>query len=167
MRLSETLLPELDQEMATTRRLLERVPDDSLGWRPHDKSMTLGRLGTHVAELPGFVAMILGGSEFDLTSRTSGYTPKTLDKHQEMLDLFDGNVRSARTAIESAENEALMQPWTLRRGEQVIFTLPRIAALRSMFFSHTIHHRGQLSVYLRLNDVPVPSIYGPSADEAV
>lgn len=165
MRLSETLLPELDQEMATTRRLLERVPDDHTGWKPHDKSMSLGRLATHVAELPGFVSLILGGSEFDLASRTSGYTPKTLDKHQEILDLFDSNVRGARTAVEGAENEALMQPWTLRRGEQVVFTLPRIAALRAMFFSHIIHHRGQLSVYLRLNDVPVPSIYGPSADE--
>lgn len=167
MRLSETLLPELDQEMATTRRLLERVPDDHAGWKPHDKSMSLSRLATHVAELPGFAAAILGGTEFDLMSRTSGYTPKTLDKHQEMLDLFDSNVQSARTAIEGADNEALMQPWSLRRGEHVIFTLPRIAALRAMFFSHIIHHRGQLSVYLRLRDVPVPSIYGPSADEAI
>jgi len=167
MRLSETLLPELDQEMATTRRLLERVPDDRTGWKPHDKSMSLGRLATHVAELPGFVGMILGGEGFDLAARSSGYTPKTLNGHQEMVEEFDTNVRNARAALEKAENEALLQPWTLRRGEQVVFTLPRMAALRAMFFSHIIHHRGQLSVYLRLNDVPVPSIYGPSADEAV
>lgn len=167
MRLSDTLLPELDQEMATTRRLLERVPDDRVAWKPHDKSMSLGRLATHVAELPSFVSMILGGAEFDLMARTGGYTPKTLNSHQEMLDEFDANVRKAHSSLESAENDALMQPWTLRRGEQVIFTLPRMAALRAMFFSHIIHHRGQLSVYLRLNDVPVPSIYGPSADEAV
>jgi uncharacterized damage-inducible protein DinB len=167
MRLSETLLPELDQEMATTRRLLERVPDDRADWKPHDKSMSLGRLATHVAELPGFVAMIFGGSEFDLASRSSGYTPKVLNSHQEILDEFDTNVRNARAAVESADNEALMQPWTFRRGEHVIFTLPRMAALRAIFFSHIIHHRGQLSVYLRLNDVPVPSIYGPTADEAV
>ena len=165
MRLSETLLPELDQEMATTRRLLERVPDDHAGWKPHDKSMSLGRLATHVAELPSFVGMILGGTELDLTARAGGYAPKTLDKHQEMLDLFDANVRTARAALESAENEALLQPWTLRRGEQVLFTLPRMAALRALFFSHTIHHRGQFTVYLRLLDVPVPSLYGPSADE--
>jgi uncharacterized damage-inducible protein DinB len=167
MRLSETLLPELDQEMATTRRLLERVPDDHTGWKPHDKSMSLGRLATHLAELPSFVSMILSVSDFDIAARMASYTPQTLDGHQEMLDLFDSNVRSARAAIESADNEALMQPWTLRRGEHVVFTLPRMAALRAMFFSHMIHHRGQLSVYLRLNDVPVPSIYGPTADEAV
>jgi len=167
MRQSETLLPELKQEMATTRRLLERVPDDRTGWKPHDKSMSLGRLASHVAELPSFVAMILGSEEFDLASRGAGYTPKTLSGHQEMLDEFDANVRNAQAAIESAENEALMQPWTFRRGERVVFTLPRIVALRTIFFSHIIHHRGQLSVYLRLNDVPVPSIYGPSADEAV
>lgn len=165
MRLSETLLPELKHEMATTRRLLERVPDDRVDWKPHDKSMSLGRLATHVAELPGFVAMILASEEFDLASRA--YNPKTLNRHQEILDEFDANVGKAEAALASAENETLMQPWSLRRGEHVIFTLPRIAALRSMFFSHTIHHRGQLSVYLRLNDVPVPSIYGPSADEAV
>ena len=167
MRLSETLLPELKHEMATTRRLLERVPDDRVDWKPHDKSMSLGRLATHVAELPGFVAMILGSEEFDLASRGAGYTPKTLNTHQEMLDEFDANVGRAEAALESAENEALMTPWTFRRGERVVFTLPRIAALRSIFFNHSIHHRGQLSVYLRLNDVPVPSIYGPSADEAV
>ena len=168
MRLSETLLPELDQEMATTRRLLERVPDDHTGWKPHDKSMSLGRLATHVAELPGFVATILGSEELDIAARMAGgYTPKTLNSHQEMLDEFDANVGKAHAAIEGADNEALLQPWTFRRGEHVIFTLPRMAALRAIFFSHIIHHRGQLSVYLRLNDVPVPAIYGPSADEAM
>lgn len=166
MRLNETLLPELDQEMATTRRLLERVPDDRLGWKPHERSMSLGRLATHVAELPGFVSAILGGTELDIAARMASSAPKTLNGHQEMLDELDVNVRNARTALASAENEALLQPWTLRRGDHVIFTLPRMAALRAMFFSHIIHHRGQLSVYLRLNDVPVPSIYGPSADEA-
>ena len=167
MRLSETLVPELDQEMATTRRLLERVPDDHTGWKPHDKSMSLGRLATHLAELPNFVNTILGGAELDIAARMAGYTPKILGTHQEILDLFDSNVGSARAAIESSDNEALMQPWTLRRGENVVFTLPRVAVLRVMVFSHIIHHRGQLSVYLRLQDVPVPSIYGPSADEAV
>lgn len=163
MRLSQTLLPELDQEMATTRKLLERVPDDRLGWKPHEKSMSLGRLATHVAELPGFAALILNGESLDLGG--PGYTPKNLSSHQEMLDELDANVRTARELIEKAENESLMQPWTLRKGGQVVFTLPRMAVLRAMLFSHIIHHRGQLSVYLRLNDVPVPSIYGPSADE--
>jgi uncharacterized damage-inducible protein DinB len=165
MRLSETLLPELKQEMATTRRLLERVPDDRLGWKPHDKSMSLGRLATHVAELPGFAAMILTGESFDLAARPANSTPNVLGGHQEILDLFDSNVRNGHALLESAENEALMQPWTLRKGDQVAFSLPRVAALRAMILNHIIHHRGQLSVYLRLNDVPVPSVYGPSADE--
>lgn len=164
MRLSETLLPELDQEMATTRRLLERVPDGRLAWTPHDKSMSLGRLATHVAELPGFAALILNGESFDVAALLAN-TPNVLGGHQEILDLFDSNVRNAHALLESAENEALMQPWTVRKGDQVVFTLPRMGALRAMVLNHTIHHRGQLSVYLRLNDVPVPAIYGPTADE--
>src|SRR5215204_6190538 len=146
MRLSETLLPELDQEMAITRRLLERVPDDRLGWKPHDKSMSLGRLATHVAELPGFATAILTGESFDLAARPASSTPNVLGGHQEILDLFDSNIRNAHALLESAENEALMQPWTLRKGDQVVFSLPRVAALRAMILNHTIHHRGQLSV---------------------
>jgi len=167
MRLSETLLPEFDQEMATTRRLLERVPDDRTDWKPHEKSMSLGRLATHIAELPSLASRILGQDSLDLAAAGgSGRGPNVLGTHQEIVDLFDSNVRATHAAIESAENEALMQPWTLRKGDQVIFTLPRLAALRAMVLNHTIHHRGQLSVYLRLNDVPLPSVYGPTADEA-
>src|SRR5262245_25036288 len=162
MRLSQALLPEFDQEMATTRKLLERVPDDRADWKPHDKSMALGRLATHVAEIPRFVHVIVNDDGLDLGSR---YAPKNLATRQEILDLFDESVRAAREQIGNADNEALMQHWTLRKGEHVVFTLPRAAVLRAMVFSHIIHHRGQLSVYLRLNDVPVPSIYGPSADE--
>jgi uncharacterized damage-inducible protein DinB len=164
MKLSETLLPEFNQEMATTRKLLERVPDDRLDWQPHDKSMSLGRLATHLAEVPALAALIIHRESFDIAAGGgSGQKPTS---RQEIVDLFDANVRNTRAAIESAENDALLQPWTLQKGDHVVFTLPRVAALRALVLSHTIHHRGQLSVYLRLNDVPVPSVYGPTADEA-
>jgi uncharacterized damage-inducible protein DinB len=166
MKLSQTLLPEIDHEMATTRKLLERVPDDRLGWKPHDKSMSLGRLATHVAELPGLATRVMTQEFHDINPPGGpGYQPKTLESHQEMVELFDTNVAHARSLIESAENEALQQHWSLKNGDHAIFTLPRVAVLRTLFLNHLIHHRGQLSVYLRLNDVPVPSIYGPSADE--
>ncbi len=168
MKLSQTLLPEYDQEMATTRKLLERVPDDRTDWKPHEKSMSLGRLATHIAELPSLASRILGQDSLDLASMGGpGYKPSSLGSRLEILDLFDSNVGNTRAAIESAENEALMQPWTLQKGDHVLFTLPRLAVLRTMVLNHTIHHRGQLSVYLRLNDVPLPSVYGPTADEAM
>lgn len=166
MKLSHTLLPELDHEMATTRKLLERVPDDRLGWKPHDKSMSLGRLATHVAELPALAARVLTQDSHDINPPGGpGYQPKVAESHAEMVELFDANVRNVRELIESAEDDAMRQPWSLQAGGQAIFTLPRTAVLRTLFFNHLIHHRGQLSVYLRLNDVPVPAIYGPSADE--
>lgn len=168
MSLSQTLLPELDHEMATTRKLLERVPEDRFSWQPHSKSMSLGRLATHLAELAGMGRRIVELESLNMAPPGGGgYKPQTLSTRQEILDLFDQNVAGTRQAIASAEDPAFFQPWSLLRGEQTIFKLPRIAALRTMLFSHSIHHRGQLSVYLRLNDVPVPSIYGPSADEAV
>lgn len=168
MKLSQTLLPEFDQEMSTTRRVLERVPENHAGWKPHDKSMSLGRLATHIAELAGWAPLILGQESFDIAPPGGGgYQPKTLESAQEIVALFDQNVATTHAALEQAEDAQLMQPWSLMKGGQAIFTLPRIAVLRTMLFSHVIHHRGQLSVYLRLNDVPVPSIYGPSADEGI
>src|SRR5262249_18355282 len=164
MPVSRQLVPEFTQEMATTRRVLARVPEDRFGWQPHAKSMTLGRLATHLADVTGFGATTPTQDGPALAARAGG-PPKTLATLQEILDLFDANVAQSRAAIEATGDEAFAQPWTLRRGEQVIFTLPRIAALRTLSIHHTIHHRGQLSVYLRLNDVPVPSIYGPTADE--
>jgi uncharacterized damage-inducible protein DinB len=167
MKMSAALLPEFDQEMATTRRVLERVPDDRLGWKPHDKSMSLGRLASHIAELPAWVDTILHQEGFDMAARENGYKPNDLGSNREILELFDSLLGKVRGTLESVEDQTLLQPWTLRRGDHVIFTLPRAAVLRTMVYSHIIHHRGQLSVYLRLNDVPLPSIYGPSADEAV
>lgn len=168
MKISQTLLPEYDHEMATTRKLLERVPEDRFGWQPHDKSMTLGRLATHLAELPGLGLRITQADSLDLNppDGSGGYKPTTLGSRQEILDTFDSRVAAAREAIASLEDQEMMKPWSLLNGGRPIFTLPKAAVLRSMLLSHSIHHRGQLSVYLRLNDVPVPSIYGPSADES-
>ncbi len=168
MGISQTLLPEYDIEMATTRKLLERVPEDRFSWQPHQKSMSLGRLATHIAELPGLGHRVVTQESVNMAPPGGeGYKPRTLETRQEVLDLFDKNVAKAREAIEGTEDPAYSQPWSLLRGEQTIFTFPRAAVLRSMLFSHIIHHRGQLSVYLRLNDIPVPSIYGPSADETM
>jgi uncharacterized damage-inducible protein DinB len=152
--------------MKNTRRVLERVPDDRLSWQPHPKSMSMGRLATHLAELANWGGTILGGDSFDIAPPGGqGYKPRTAESRQEILDLFDANVAATRALLERVEDETLGQPWSLLRGGAPIFTLPKAAVLRSMIFSHVIHHRGQLTVYLRLNDQPVPSIYGPSADE--
>lgn len=166
MSLAQMLLPEFDNEMKTTRRLLERVPEEKMGWKPHEKSMTLGRLSGHLAELARFGGMVLT-TEFLDVSPAGATPPKRLDSRsrQEVLDLFDANVKQSREAIAQTDDAAFAETWTLRAGDHVVFSLPRIAAVRSMLLSHSIHHRGQLSVYLRLTDTPVPSIYGPSADE--
>jgi uncharacterized damage-inducible protein DinB len=162
MALNQALLPEFDHEMQTTRRTLERVPEDKLGWKPHQKSMTLGGLATHLATINHWVDATLGMDSFDV----AGVPPNPeLKSRAEILAAFDENVASARKKIAAASDTELMKPWSLLAGGKAMFTLPRIAVLRSFIMNHSIHHRGQLSVYLRLNDVPVPSIYGPSADE--
>lgn len=162
MPLNQALLPEFDHEMATTRRVLERIPDDKLGWKPHDRSMTMGELATHIASLPHWSEAIMGQESFDVA--TAPPTPK-LKSRQEILGSFDQSAATARKAIAGASDESMMKKWSLIAGGQTVFSLPRIGVLRSFIMNHSIHHRGQLSVYLRLNDVPVPSIYGPSADE--
>jgi uncharacterized damage-inducible protein DinB len=162
MPLRDTLLPEFDHEMGTTRRLLERVPAD-YGWKPHDKSMSLGQLATHVANLPRWTNFTLEANALDLDVPID--RPAEATSTKELLSTFDRNVTAARAAIAAAGDGELMAHWTLRRGARELFTLPKIAVLRSFVVNHIIHHRGQLSVYLRLKDVPVPSIYGPSADE--
>jgi len=163
MRISDSLLPEFDHEMATTRKTLERIPEDKLSWAPHEKSMKLGRLAGHVAELPNFATMTITTDSIDLAS--GGYQPLTATSQKQVLDAFDKAAANARAAIAGATDEELMQSWTLLYGGKTIFAMPRVAAVRAMMMSHMIHHRGQLSVYLRLHNVPVPSIYGPSADE--
>lgn len=166
MAIKDSILPEFDHEMATTRRVLERVPEDKKDWQPHPKSMTLGRLAQHLATIPHWVIPTINDTELHMNPPGGpAYTPPQFESTASALAVFDENVRQGRAAIAAAEDQALMVPWTLRNAGQPIFTLPRVAVLRSFVTNHMIHHRGQLSVYLRLNDVPVPSIYGPSADE--
>jgi uncharacterized damage-inducible protein DinB len=162
MAIKDGLLAEFDHEMGVTRRLLERLPEDRFGWRPHDRSMSLGGLATHLATLPQWTAIIMNEALFDITQAPPNRAEKT--SRAEVLAEFDASVRTARGLLDRSDPEFLA-PWTLRRGEQQVFTMPRVGVLRSFVLSHTIHHRGQLSVYLRLNDVAVPAIYGPSADE--
>ncbi len=162
MSLCEPLAAELRQEAATTRRLLERVPEESFGWKPHEKSMPLGRLAGHVAELPTLVRPIMTQDEFDFADGT--YQPFSPTSVAELLERFDQNVAAAVELLKSQPDERMHNPWRLKSGEQVFFELPRAVVVRSMAFNHIVHHRGQLSVYLRLLNVPLPSIYGPSAD---
>lgn len=160
--ISQALLPEFDQEMGGTRRTLERIPMDKYDWKPHDKSFNMGKLATHVAHLPGWASMTIATDELDLSQPFEQPQPKTTE---DLLALFDQTASEARAAIAGVSDEALMKPWTLRMGEKVIFTMPKIAVIRGMVMNHIIHHRAQLTVYLRLNDIPVPGLYGPSADE--
>lgn len=168
MSISKTLLPEYDHEMATTRRVLERVSEERWSWQPHEKSMTLGRLATHIAELAGWARTFLTRDSFDVAPPGGGgYQPQTFSSRSELLETFDKSVAQTRAAIEATDDETFRQPWSLLNGGQTVFTLPRAAVLRSMLLNHVIHHRGQLTVYLRLTGALVPSVYGPSADEAM
>ena len=163
MMMREALLPEFDHEMGTTRRLLERVPDDRLAWQPHPKSMTLGRLATHIAELPHWAETILRDSvmEFD----PGAFVPKTAASRLDLLKTFDDSVAAARALIACATDAELLSTWTMRVGGHDVVSMPKAACWRSFVMNHGIHHRGQLSVFLRENNVPIPSMYGPSADE--
>lgn len=160
MSIAETLLPELDIEMTTTRKVLERIPTDKGKWKPHPKSFSIGHLAQLVAAMPGWLTNAVRETELNLGS-FSGYT---YERTEDLLKSFDKNVREARTAIQSAKDADFMVPWSLKHGDHVIFTMPRAAVVRQTI-NHLVHHRGQLTVYLRLIDVPVPSIYGPTADE--
>jgi uncharacterized damage-inducible protein DinB len=166
MAIRDAILPEFTQEMATARKTLERVPEDKPDWAPHPRSMKMGRLAGHIAELPGLITTALSQESLDF--RPPGAPPRVpyvMTTREALLQGFDKNVAAASAAIAGASDEALMKPFTLSAGGKVIFTLPRVAVVRSFVMNHVIHHRGQLSVYLRMNEVPVPSIYGPSADE--
>jgi uncharacterized damage-inducible protein DinB len=161
--IATTLFGDLDAELANTRRILERVPTDQLGYRPHEKSYSLGELATHIANLPNWMTGIVGQAEFDLAGSPPDLAvPDTPD---EIVADFDSAVAGMRQTLAAAADEAWSAPWTLRMGDHVIFTLPRAAVFRNAGISHLIHHRAQLGVYLRLLDVAVPGMYGPSADE--
>ena len=165
MGLKDALLPEFDHEMSTTRRLLERVPDGEFGWKPHDKSMTLGRLAAHIANIPFWMSMTLETTVFELDSLPPESQRHVPESQAAVLKDFDTKVGTARARLAAALDAELLTPWTLKKGGQEMFTMPRISALRGFVMNHIIHHRGQLSVYLRLKNVPVPPIYGPTADE--
>jgi len=159
----EILLSEFDHEMGTTRRLLERVPDDRLTWKPHEKSMTMGRLATHLSNIPHWSGTILNDTSFDLA--TAAPNGEAKGSRRDILKHFEEGSAAARGMLARASDAELNAAWSLKRAGQQIFSMPRVAAFRSFVVNHMIHHRGQLSVYLRLNDIPVPAIYGPSADE--
>jgi len=162
MPIAEGLLPEFDHEMATTRRVLDRVPDAKLSWKPHDKSMSFAELATHLARIPFWCTATLSGSSLDLATMER---PKPDSSRADVLKGYDERVAQARAMLAQATDSELLSPWTLKHGDQVFFTMPKISVLRSFVMNHSIHHRAQLSVYLRLNDIPVPAIYGPTADE--
>lgn len=164
MSLTEALLAELDYEMANTRKTLERVPEDKMDWRPHERSWTLGELATHIANIPSWAPMTLERESFDLAEDDSGER-EAQSTVAGLLDLFDTHLAKARQALQAAEDEELGKPWSLLHGGEEIFTMPRAVVLRSMIFNHSVHHRGQLTVYLRLAGAKVPALYGPSADE--
>ncbi len=163
MNILDSLRQEFIHEAEVTRKLLERVPDGKWGWQPHPKSMTLQRLAGHVAELPLFILSILNTDELDFVKE--GYTPFEPANQEELASRHKTNVEAAEQAMQGKNDDYMMQPWRLRGGDQVYFELPRAAAVRSMVLNHIVHHRGQLTVYLRMNEVPLPGVYGPSADE--
>lgn len=162
-RIAEGIVAEFGFESANTRKMLERLPEDKFDWSPHDKSMTLGRLATHLAEMPQWAETILDQDELDLS--TSDYQPVVADSVAELLEIFDSNGEAFVAKVGERSDEEMLAAWTLRVGEKVFGTQPKVAALRSFILSHALHHRGQLSVYLRLLDVPLPQVYGPTADD--
>jgi len=167
MPISHTLLPELEHELITTRRCIERVPDAQFAFQPHPKSFSAHDLVAHLAEIPVWGLVTLDRDEFDLEPLGGpAYERPELKTVAEALARFDEKSTALKAALAASSDEALMAPWTLCKAGRLMMTMPRIAVYRSFVLNHMIHHRGQLSIYLRMMDVPVPSIYGPSADEA-
>jgi uncharacterized damage-inducible protein DinB len=166
MSISHALLPEFDQEVATTRKVLDRVPEDKYGWKPHEKSMTAGRLASHIAEMGGWGSMTMTTEVFDFApGGVSAFPPANFATKEELLGGYDKIMSEARSALAAASDSDYMTNWTLQNNGKTLMTMPRVAVIRAFVINHVIHHRGQLSVYLRLLGEPVPSIYGPSADE--
>jgi uncharacterized damage-inducible protein DinB len=162
MSMAQSLLSEFDHEMANTRKTLERIPENKFEYKPDPKSMSMGVLASHIAEMVGWLPSMMEGPELDIPA---GFKPFLATSRKELLDTFDKNVAGSRAALAAAGDQALMQDWSLKFAGNAMFTMPRIAVYRTMVMSHVIHHRAQLTVYYRLNGVPVPALYGPSADE--
>lgn len=163
MTFSQTLLPEFDQEMENTRKLLELVPDGKFDFKPHPKSMSLGQLATHVAQIPEWAATTLNVEQLEFGS---DFKPPLAKTHAELLQMFDKGVADARQKISAATEADWQKIWTLKFNGQTMFSMPRTAVMRSTIMNHMIHHRAQLGVYLRLNEIAIPGMYGPSADDA-
>ena len=162
MSIAESFLAEIDQEAATTKRVLERVPGDKLSWKPHEKSMSLGQLALHTATVPGMVSTIVTPDVFELPS---SFDQASAETSEELVPALKSSVATAKEYLSGLDDEAALSTWTLKKGDQEVMAAPRIGIVRSIMLNHWYHHRGQLSVYLRLLNIPVPSIYGPSADE--
>ena len=162
MSIAESFFAEIDQEAATTKRVLERVPGDKLSWKPHEKSMSLGQLALHTATVPGNVAGIVTPDVFELPS---SFDSPSAETSEELVPALESSVATAKEYLGGLDDEAALSTWTLKKGDQEVMAAPRIGVVRSIMLNHWYHHRGQLSVYLRLLNIPVPSIYGPSADE--
>lgn len=162
MALIDGMLQELEQETQTTRRVLERVPDDQLGWRPHERARTLGELALHVAMVPGGVAELVASPSPAQAPRFTDPSPKSA---AELIPALDQSIAKAKQMLGGMDDATLTATWRLMQGDRELFAIPRVAMLRSVMLNHWYHHRGQLTVYLRELGVPIPSIYGPSADE--
>lgn len=163
--ISQGLLPEFDQEMASTRKTLERVPEGAFSFKPHEKSFSMGDLATHLSNIPGWGTLTLTAESFDVAPGGQPVPQPAARSVKELLKNLDEGVGQARAALAAATDEQMLKGWSLLSNGAVIMTLPRIAVLRSFVMNHLIHHRAQLGLYLRMNGVPVPAIYGPSADE--
>jgi uncharacterized damage-inducible protein DinB len=165
MPIKDALLPEFDHEMGSTRRVLERVPAADLAWTPHEKSFSMGKLAWHISNIPNWIHSTLDLSVFDLASIGDDARPKEPGSVGAVLAAFDDSVKRARAKIAEQTDAAFLSPWTLKQDGQEMFTMPKLSVVRSFVMNHIIHHRGQLTVYLRLRNVPLPALYGPSADE--
>lgn len=163
MPINESFIAELQQEAVTTRKILELVPFDNPDWKPHEKSMALGRLAGHVAELSTWVGAVLDHGELDFAK--IDYKPPVVKSTKDLTAMHDINIADAAACLKKHPDEDFMKNWKLRNGEEIYFDLPKAAVLRSFVFSHLIHHRAQLGVYLRMLDIPLPGSYGPTADE--
>ena len=166
MSLNQALLAEFENEMQTTRRCLANVPTEKLSWKPHEKSMSMGSLASHISDMVGWASEIIANDVMDIAPDGAPPSANEATSTADLLNNFDQNLAAGSAAIGAAGDESLLQNWTFKFGGKALMTLPRLAAIRGFVLSHIIHHRGQLSVYLRLNDISVPSIYGPSADDA-
>jgi uncharacterized damage-inducible protein DinB len=166
MKISDALLPEFDQEMAGVRKVLARCAEDKFSFRPHPKSFTMVSLATHIVNMVGWTNDVIEKDTFDVAPPGAPpYTEEPVKSSADLLERFDKAAAAARAALAGASDEQFLAPWSLLQGGQTLFSMPRVVCIRSFVMNHTIHHRAQLCLYLRLNDIPVPALYGPSADE--